>query len=83
MAPNDFLELLQRRPFEPFRLHLGDGAVYDIRHPEMAALKLSVVWLYFPGKDIPIPIAESKVVVVLHQIVFIEFIQTKVGPSAN
>lgn len=34
MRPEEILELLRRRPFIPLRVHLTDGRVYDIRHPE-------------------------------------------------
>ena len=31
-------ELLQRRPFEPFEIHLTNGETHPIGHPEMAML---------------------------------------------
>jgi len=34
MRPEDLLEQLRRRPFEPFRMHMTDGRFYDIVHPE-------------------------------------------------
>ena len=36
MPPEYLLQFVQRRPFEPFRICLDDGTVYDIRHPELA-----------------------------------------------
>lgn len=38
MPPDKLLEALARAPFEPFRIHMTDGKVYDIRHPEMVLL---------------------------------------------
>jgi hypothetical protein len=35
MPPNDLLTALRRRPIEPFGLHVRDGMVYEIRHPEL------------------------------------------------
>ena len=35
MPNDDILELLSKKPFEPFRIHLADGTVYEIRHPEL------------------------------------------------
>ena len=35
MSPQDLLTFLSRRPFEPFRLWLSDGTLYEIRHPEL------------------------------------------------
>lgn len=48
MRPEDILELLRARPFEPFRLHLSDGAAYDIRHPDMAIVQRSKVTVAVP-----------------------------------
>jgi hypothetical protein len=36
MTAQDLIELLEERPFKPLRLHLADGRVREIRHPEMA-----------------------------------------------
>lgn len=29
---------LRKEPFEPFRVHLSNGQIYEVRHPEFAAL---------------------------------------------
>jgi hypothetical protein len=34
MRPEAIREYLHREPFKPFRLHLGDGREFEIRHPE-------------------------------------------------
>jgi len=36
MRPQLFLRLLRQRPFSPFRVHVSDGAWYDVSHPEAA-----------------------------------------------
>ena len=36
MRPQLFLALLHERPFNPFRVHVSDGASYDVSHPEAA-----------------------------------------------
>ena len=33
---DDILEWVRRSPFEPFRLCMSDGRVFDVRHPELA-----------------------------------------------
>ncbi len=83
MIPADFRELLQREPFQPFRLHLSNGTTYEIRHPELAVLRFSVVWLHFPAKDLPVPVSESQVIADLGQILFIDFLPPQGGPSPN
>jgi hypothetical protein len=35
MRRDDLVQAQRTTPFRPFRLHLSDGTVFDIRHPEM------------------------------------------------
>lgn len=35
MRAEEFVQILRRRPFVPFRVHMTDGQTYDIRHPEL------------------------------------------------
>jgi hypothetical protein len=44
--------LLEERPFVPLRLHLADGRVREIRHPEMALVSESHVAIGIPGEGI-------------------------------
>lgn len=34
MGPRDIDELLNKRPFRPFKIHMTNDLVFDIRHPE-------------------------------------------------
>jgi hypothetical protein len=34
MPLEDIVAFLHARPFEPFRICVDDGAVYEVRHPE-------------------------------------------------
>jgi hypothetical protein len=43
MRPDDILEYLKRRPFQPFRVTLTGGETFDVSHPEMAIAGRSVV----------------------------------------
>jgi len=49
MRPEDILQLLRRRPFEPFRIHLTDGSTFEIRHPELAIVERSQMIIGMPG----------------------------------
>ena len=51
MRPQDILDLLRRQPFEPFRLHLSDGAVFEVRHPELAMVGRSTVLIGIPAPE--------------------------------
>lgn len=35
MRASELTEVVRRRPFSPFRIHLTTGQTYDIRHPEL------------------------------------------------
>lgn len=56
MRPQDILDLLRQTPFEPFRLFLSDGAVFEVRHPELAMVGRSTVLigLAAPGSSEPV-----------------------------
>lgn len=49
MRPDDIVQLLRTRPFEPFRICLSDGQSYEIRHPELAIVDRSKVVIGVPG----------------------------------
>ena len=34
MRPDELIALIRTRPFVPLRIHLSDGKVYEIRHPD-------------------------------------------------
>lgn len=44
-------ELLKRQPFEPFEIHMSNGAVHEVRHPEFALLSRSRLVLLDPVTD--------------------------------
>ena len=49
MSPDDVLQLLRARPFQPFRISLSDGQQYEVRHPEIAIVSRSTVLIGIPG----------------------------------
>ena len=49
MAPNELREQLRRHPFEPFRLHVTDGAHYDILHPDSCMVGLRTTAIGVPA----------------------------------
>ncbi len=61
MRPEDILEMLRARPFEPFRIYLSDGATFEIRHPDMAVVQRSKVTVAVPGPECPDGPAERTV----------------------
>jgi hypothetical protein len=53
MTSEELIELLEERPFQPLRLHLDDGRVHEIRHPEMAIVAETIVAIGIPRDDDP------------------------------
>jgi hypothetical protein len=56
MFDTDLINVLRKRPFEPFRIHLSDGTVYDVRHPElvMVGLGSAIIGIPATGKTQPV-----------------------------
>jgi len=51
MIADDIIELLDRDPFEPFRICLSSGAAYDVVKPHMVALAKSRAFIAVPDSD--------------------------------
>lgn len=43
MRAEELTQLLRRQPFVPLRLHMTDGRIYEIRHPELVLVLKSRV----------------------------------------
>ena len=43
MNPDEVLAYLRRQPFEPFRIHLTDGTIYEVRHPDQCIVTRTAV----------------------------------------
>jgi hypothetical protein len=65
MTLQTFRELLNQRPFKPFRLVMSSGQTYDIRHPETALLTRSSILVGIDEADDGVP-AEFKICSLLH-----------------
>jgi hypothetical protein len=44
-------QLVNRRPFEPFTLHLSGGELYEVRHPETVAVGKQRLVVVDPDSD--------------------------------
>jgi hypothetical protein len=44
-------KLLNLKPFEAFELHLSNGEICSVRHPENAILGKSKIFIYDPASD--------------------------------
>jgi hypothetical protein len=66
------LQLLARRPFRPFRLHLSNGIQHTIVHPEQAVLTGAHVDLSVPNSPVTEQTPIDSVFVALIHVVQIE-----------
>ncbi len=65
MTVQTFRDLLQQRPFKPFRLIMSSGQSYEVRHPEMAMLTRTDLLVGIDEAEDGIP-AEFKICSLLH-----------------
>ena len=55
VRPVEILSHVRRRPFQPIRVHVSDGASYDVRHPEMMMVTTRVVMIAQPPEVDGVP----------------------------
>ena len=51
MRPEELKELLETRPFVPVRIHMIDGKVFDIFHPDAVLVLRGRVDIGIPADD--------------------------------
>jgi hypothetical protein len=65
MTLQTFRDLLGRRPFQPFGLVMSSGQSYDVRHPEMAFLSRTSIYVAIDEADDGVP-SDFKICSLLH-----------------
>jgi hypothetical protein len=84
MRPDDLLRLIRAQPFQPFRIHLTNGRTYDVRHPDLAVVGRSTMFVGAPAADLTIRVYDQFDIVSLLHINHIEPLpQTAQPPSPN
>lgn len=53
MNPDEVLNFIRRQPFEPFRIHMTDGTVYEVRHPDQCIVTKTAVHVAIPHSARP------------------------------
>lgn len=51
IAPGTILELLDKEPFEPFRIRMADGHDYEVANPDLAVAMENTLFLAAPNRD--------------------------------
>ncbi len=65
MTVQTFRNLLEERPFKPFRLVMSSGKSYEVCHPEMAFVTKTDILVGIDIEDDGVP-AEFKICSMLH-----------------
>ena len=55
MTPQLIRDMLSRRPFDPFKVRLSNGEVYEVNHPEAAFLLRGGLYIALPTHNGDIP----------------------------
>lgn len=55
MHARKLLAIQREQPFVPIRVHVSDGAAYEVRHPEMMLVTSSMVFIVLGGKNGDVP----------------------------
>jgi hypothetical protein len=83
MPPQDLLQALRRRPFVPFRLHITDGTIYDVGHPELLLLAVGSAVVGLPSAKLPLPQVERYEIVDLLHVIRLEPLEAAAKPGGN
>jgi hypothetical protein len=63
---NRIKEMLDRKPFRPFKIFLSDGSHHEVPHPEFAWVFGGRVFIGVPGKGSPDMDGKVKELAILH-----------------
>jgi hypothetical protein len=69
MLPDDVLQPLHRRPFEPFRIEVSDGTAYEVHHPELVMVGLGALIVGIPVTGQAKPVYERAETISLRHVV--------------
>jgi hypothetical protein len=83
MRPEELLEELHRRPFQPLRMYLTDGAVYEIHHPELVMVGRGKVLVGTPAIGQPGIFERYDAVSLLHVVRLEPTTQPPSMPASN
>ena len=83
MTSEEMKDLIKRKPFQPFRVHLHDGRHYDVVNPEFNLVSRTKVLIGFPEPNGKHPYADDGEYVDLDLIKNVEMLSspTASGPS--
>ena len=75
MSAQEFRALLRLLSFQPFRIVLSTGAVYEIPHPELVIIQRTTAWLHLSVLDRMPGLGVRRTLISLLHIVQIELLR--------
>ena len=83
LRTEDLQRLLRQQPFQPFRLTLSNGKTFEVRHPELAVVGRTTLFIGVPAPDLPAPAFDDFNLVSLLHINDVQPIPPANPPSGN
>lgn len=68
MPPQDLLNQLRARPFQPFAIHAAGGTVYEVRHPELVMVGLASAFVGVPAPNQALPVYDRYEILALRHV---------------
>jgi hypothetical protein len=82
ITAEELYHTLHRKPFQPFRIHVTDGRVFDVRDKRLAVVGETYFWIGFPAPGETLPIYDDSVTLPLDWIARVEILETTESPAA-
>jgi hypothetical protein len=83
MRPDDVRDKLKLQPFQPFRIRLSNGAIYNVVHPDMILVGRSTIVIGTPAPDLPSGVYDTVTVSLLHVAEFLPMTSSPTPPGTN
>lgn len=74
MRPDDMRQLLRVQPFRPFRFYVHETTVYEIRHPDQAAVGRSTMTISVHTSGSLSLLGDQEVLIALLHITRVDFL---------
>ncbi len=81
MGRTDLAAVLERKPFEPFRIITSDGTSYDVHHPHMVMVGFTSAHIGYPDAASPKLFLKIDIVALEHIVRLEELQPTPAKPA--
>lgn len=82
ITAEELYHTLHRKPFQPFRVHVTDSRVFDIREPRLAMVYETYFWIGIPAPGETLPIYDDTIRLPFDWIARVEVLGATASPAA-